>query len=585
MPENFKNYFVIEFDKPFTYKGTFANKKLEEGNLEQKADHTGAIIGFSTRKGEIVHARIASSFISFEQAAQNLKELGNDSFEQLAQKGNDAWNNVLGKIEVEGGNLDQYRTFYSCLYRSLLFPRKFYEFTADGQPVHYSPYNGQVLPGYMYTDTGFWDTFRCLFPFLNLMYPSVNKEIQEGLINTYKESGFFPEWASPGHRGCMIGNNSASVLVDAYMKGVKVDDVKTLYEGLIHGTENVHPEVSSTGRLGYQYYNKLGYVPYDVKINENTARTLEYAYDDWCIYQLAKALNRPKKEIELFAKRAMNYRNVFDKESKLMRGRNENGQFQSPFSPLKWGDAFTEGNSWHYSWSVFHDPQGLIDLMGGKKMFITMLDSVFAVPPVFDDSYYGQVIHEIREMTVMNMGNYAHGNQPIQHMIYLYNYAGQPWKAQYWLRQVMDRMYTPGPDGYCGDEDNGQTSAWYVFSALGFYPVCPGTDEYVIGAPLFKKATLHFENGNNLVIDAQNNSKENLYIESLRVNGQESTRNYLKHADLLQGGTIEFKMGSQPNLNRGINDDDAPYSFSNSYPLRVHTHNPIRIHVRILRDI
>ena len=562
VPENFKNYFVIEFDKPFTYKGTFADKKLEEGNLEQKADHTGAIIGFSTRKGEIVHARIASSFISFEQAAQNLKELGNDSFEQLAQKGNDAWNNVLGKIEVEGGNLDQYRTFYSCLYRSLLFPRKFYEFTADGQPVHYSPYNGQVLPGYMYTDTGFWDTFRCLFPFLNLMYPSVNKEIQEGLINTYKESGFFPEWASPGHRGCMIGNNSASVLVDAYMKGVKVDDVKTLYEGLIHGTENVHPEVSSTGRLGYQYYNKLGYVPYDVKINENTARTLEYAYDDWCIYQLAKALNRPKKEIELFAKRAMNYRNVFDKESKLMRGRNENGQFQSPVSPLKWGDAFTEGNSWHYSWSVFHDPQGLIDLMGGKKMFITMLDSVFAVPPVFDDSYYGQVIHEIREMTVMNMGNYAHGNQPIQHMIYLYNYAGQPWKAQYWLRQVMDRMYTPGPDGYCGDEDNGQTSAWYVFSALGFYPVCPGTDEYVIGAPLFKKATLHFENGNNLVIDAQNNSKENLYIESLRVNGQESTRNYLKHADLLQGGTIEFKMGSHPNLNRGINDDDAPYSFS-----------------------
>ena len=562
VPENFKNYFVIEFDKPFTYKGTFADKKLKEGNLEQKADHTGAIIGFSTRKGEIVHARIASSFISFEQAAQNLKELGNDSFEQLAQKGNDAWNNVLGKIEVEGGNLDQYRTFYSCLYRSLLFPRKFYEFTADGQPVHYSPYNGQVLPGYMYTDTGFWDTFRCLFPFLNLMYPSVNKEIQEGLINTYKESGFFPEWASPGHRGCMIGNNSASVLVDAYMKGVKVDDVKTLYEGLIHGTENVHPEVSSTGRLGYQYYNKLGYVPYDVKINENTARTLEYAYDDWCIYQLAKALNRPKKEIELFAKRAMNYRNVFDKESKLMRGRNENGQFQSPFSPLKWGDAFTEGNSWHYSWSVFHDPQGLIDLMGGKKMFITMLDSVFAVPPVFDDSYYGQVIHEIREMTVMNMGNYAHGNQPIQHMIYLYNYAGQPWKAQYWLRQVMDRMYTPGPDGYCGDEDNGQTSAWYVFSALGFYPVCPGTDEYVIGAPLFKKATLHFENGNNLVIDAQNNSKENLYIESLRVNGQESPRNYLKHADLLQGGTIEFKMGSHPNLNRGINDDDAPYSFS-----------------------
>ena len=562
VPENFKNYFIIEFDKPFTYKATVANGNLQENVTEQTTDHAGAIIGFRTHKGEQVHARIASSFISFEQAAVNMKELGKDNIEQVAKKGKEAWNQVLGKIEVEGGNLDQYRTFYSCLYRSLLFPRKFYELDANGRPIHYSPYNGQVLPGYMYTDTGFWDTFRCLFPLLNLMYHSVNKEMQEGLINTYKESGFFPEWASPGHRGCMVGNNSASVLVDAYMKGVKVDDIKTLYEGLLHGTENVHPEVSSTGRLGHEYYNKLGYVPYDVKINENAARTLEYAYDDWCIYKLAKELKRPKKEINLFAKRAMNYKNLFDKESKLMRGRNEDGTFQSPFSPLKWGDAFTEGNSWHYTWSVFHDPQGLIDLMGGKEMFVTMMDSVFAVPPVFDDSYYGQVIHEIREMTVMNMGNYAHGNQPIQHMIYLYDYAGQPWKAQYWLRQVMDRMYTPGPDGYCGDEDNGQTSAWYVFSALGFYPVCPGTDEYIVGAPLFKKATLHFENGNSLVIDAPNNSKKNFYVNSMNVNGTDYTKNYLRHEELFKGGIIKVDMSNQPNMNRGTKEEDMPYSFS-----------------------
>lgn len=562
VPGNFKNYFVVEFDKAFTYKVSVANGALKDNEYEQTAEHSGAIIGFKTRKGEQVHARIASSFISFEQADRNLKELGKDRFEDLAQKGKEAWNKVLGKIEVEGGTLDQYRTFYSCLYRSVLFPRAFYEFDEKGAPIHYSPYNGQVLPGYMYTDTGFWDTFRCLFPFLNLMYPSVNSQIQEGLINTYKESGFFPEWASPGHRGCMIGNNSASVLVDAYLKGVRVNDVKTLYEGLIHGTEHVHPEVSSTGRLGYEYYNTLGYVPYDVKINENAARTLEYAYNDWCIYQLAKELNRPKKEQKLFANRAMNYKNVFDKESKLMRGRNKNGQFQSPFSPLKWGDAFTEGNSWHYSWSVFHDPQGLIELMGGKESFVQMLDSVFIVPPLFDDSYYGQVIHEIREMTVMNMGNYAHGNQPIQHMIYLYNYAGQPWKAQYWLRQVMNRMYTPGPDGYCGDEDNGQTSAWYVFSALGFYPVCPGTDQYVLGTPLFKKAILHFENGKSLTIDAANNSADNLYINSLRMDGNEYARNYLEHIDLLKGGTLKFTMGSEPNEQRGTRPDDLPYSFS-----------------------
>jgi len=562
VPENFKNYFVIEFDKPFTYKATFADKALKENTLEQTADHTGAVIGFKTRKGEIVHARIASSFISPDQAVQNLKELGNDDFDTLVQKGKDSWNNVLGKIEVEGGNLDQYRTFYSCLYRSLLFPRKFYELDINGNPVHYSPYNGQVLPGYMYTDTGFWDTFRCLFPFLNLMYPSVNQEMQEGLINTYKESGFFPEWASPGHRGCMIGNNSASVLVDAYLKGVKVDDVKTLYEGLIHGTENVHPEVSSTGRLGYEYYNKLGYVPYDVKINENAARTLEYAYNDWCIYQLAKALNRPKKEQKLFAQRAMNYRNIFDKESKLMRGRNEDGQFQSPFSPLKWGDAFTEGNSWHYSWSVFHDPQGLIDLMGGKAPFVQMLDSVFAVPPLFDDSYYGQVIHEIREMTVMNMGNYAHGNQPIQHMIYLYNYVGQPWKAQYWVREVMDRLYSAEPDGYCGDEDNGQTSAWYVFSALGFYPVCPASDEYAVGSPLFKKALIHLENGETVEIEAPGNSPENRYVGKMTLDGKTLERTFLKYGELLNGAKIAFEMRPEPNDSRGAKSEDAPYSMS-----------------------
>lgn len=562
VPDNFRNYFVIEFDKAFTYKAVVDNKTLIAESTETISAHAGAIIGFATKKGETVHARVASSFISEEQALQNLKELGNDTFDALVEKGKDAWNDVLGRVEVEGGDLDQYRTFYSCLYRSLLFPRKLYEVDASGAIVHYSPFNGKVLPGYMYTDTGFWDTFRCLFPLLNLIYPSVNKEIQEGLINTYKESGFFPEWASPGHRGCMVGNNSASVLVDAYMKGVKVDDVATLYEGLLHATENVHPEISSTGRLGYEYYNRLGYVPYDVKINENAARTLEYAYDDWCIYKLAKELKRPKKEINLFARRAMNYQNLFDKETLLMRGKNKDGKFMAPFSPLKWGDAFTEGNSWHYTWSVFHDPQGLIDLMGGDDVFVGMLDSVFSVPPVFDDSYYGQVIHEIREMTVMNMGNYAHGNQPIQHMIYLYNYAKQPWKAQYWLRQVMDRLYTPTPDGYCGDEDNGQTSAWYVFSALGFYPVCPGTDQYVLGAPLFKKATVHFENGKTLEIKAPQNSRINMYIKDMKVNGAEYSKNYITHSLLQNGGVVDCVMSDAPNTERGIGMADAPYSFS-----------------------
>mgnify|MGYP001069599388 CR=1 FL=1 len=562
VPENFKNYFIIQFNKPFTYKATVNNGNIQENATEQTTDHAGAIIGFKTQRGEQVHARIASYFISFEQAARNMKELGNDNLEQIKQKGQKAWNQVLGKIEVEGGNLDQYRTFYSCLYRSLLFPRKFYELDEAGKPVHYSPYNGQVLPGYMFTDTGFWDTFRCLFPLLNLMYPSMNKEMQEGLINTYKESGFFPEWASPGHRGCMVGNNSASVVADAFMKNVTKADAEKMYEGLLKGANSVHPRVSTTGRRGYEYYNKLGYVPYDVKINENAARTLEYAYDDWCIYRMGEKLGRPAEELELYKSRSKNYRNLFDPETKLMRGKNADGTFQTPFNPFKWGDAFTEGNSWHYTWSVFHDVQGLADLMGGRKMFVSMLDSVFNLPPIFDDSYYGGVIHEIREMEIANMGNYAHGNQPIQHMIYLYNYAGEPWKAQYWLREVMNRLYFATPDGYCGDEDNGQTSAWYVFTALGFYPVCPGSNEYVMGAPYFKKATITLENGKKLEISAPKNSDANRYIRSLNYNGKNYTKNYLNHFDLLKGGRLVFDMDNKPNKGRGINESDFPYSFS-----------------------
>ncbi|MDR1454057.1 MAG: GH92 family glycosyl hydrolase [Tannerella sp.] len=562
VPENFKNYFVVVFDKPFTWRATFADSTLHVDCLEQTAGHAGAVAGFRTRRGETVHARVASSFISLEQAEQNLKELGDDNFDTLVAKGREVWNRTLGRIRVDGGTPDHCRTFYSCLYRSLLFPRKFYEIDATGRAVHYSPYNGRVLPGFMYTDTGFWDTFRSLFPFLNLMFPSQSREMQEGLINVYRESGFFPEWASPGHRDCMIGNNSASVLTDAWVKGVRVDDAETLYRGLTGGTEQVHPTVTSAGRLGHEYYNTLGYVPYDVKINENAARTLEYAYDDWCIYTLAGALKRPQQEIDLYARRALNYRNVFDRETGLMRGRNRDGRFMAPFSPLKWGDAFTEGNSWHYTWSVFHDPQGLIDLMGGRERFVAMLDSVFAVPPLFDESYYGQVIHEIREMQIMNMGNYAHGNQPIQHMIYLYNYAGEPWKAQYRLRQVMDRLYQATPDGYCGDEDNGQTSAWYVFSALGFYPVCPGTDEYVLGTPLFRQVTLNFENGRKMVIQARDNSPQHVYVRSLHLNGRLHTKNYVTHADLQQGGEMVYEMSVQPDLTRGTQLSDRPYSFS-----------------------
>lgn len=562
VPHNFKNYFVMKFDKDFTYTAAVADGRINTADVKAECNHAGGIVGFKTSRGEQVNVRIASSFISEEQALENLKELGSDSFDEVKARGRKTWNDILGRIEVKSDDIDHLRTFYSCLYRSVLFPRSFYEKNAKGEIVHYSPYNGEVLPGYMFTDTGFWDTFRCLFPLLNVMYPSMNEKMQAGLVNAYKESGFLPEWASPGHRGCMVGNNSASIVADAYLCGLKNYDAETLWQAVVHGASAVHPTVRSTGRLGYEYYNKLGYVPYDVKINENVARTLEYAYDDWCIYEFGKALGKSKKELEPFRKRAFNYRNVFDSETKLMRGRLKNGKFQSPFSPLKWGDAFTEGNAWHYTWSVFHDPAGLIQLMGGKQTFNNMLDSVFNVPPLFDDSYYGSVIHEIREMQIMNMGNYAHGNQPIQHMIYLYGYSGEPWKTQYWIRQTMQRMYNANPDGYCGDEDNGQTSAWYVFSAMGFYPVCPGAGEYVLGAPYFDEMTLHLENGRNVSIKANGNTDDNCYVNSLTLNGKPYSKNYIKRSDLIQGAQFVYNMSAKPNYSRGTAESDAPYSFS-----------------------
>jgi predicted alpha-1,2-mannosidase len=559
---NFKNYFVIYFDRPFTLSYTWHDSTLVKDSLEVLSNHAGAIIGLKTKKGDLVHAKIASSFISFDQAEQNLKkELANDAFEMTKQKAKESWNKTLSRILVQGGTEDQTKTFYSCLYRMVQFPQKLYEIDKNGKPIHYSPYNGEILPGYIFGGTGFWDTFRALYPFLNLVYPAINKEMQEGLINDYKEGGWLPEWSSPAYANIMIGNNSASVVADAYIKGLRGYAIDTLYQALIKGANNEGP-MDAVGRKGIAYYKDLGYVPYDVNINENAARTLEYAYDDFTIYQLAKALNRPKDEIELYAQRSQNYRNLFDAETRLMRGKNKDGKFQSPFNPFKWGDAFTEGNSWHYTWSVFHDIEGLKKLMGGNEMFIRMLDSVFDMPPVFDESYYRGVIHEIREMQIMNMGQYAHGNQPIQHMIYLYNYAGQPWKTQYWVRQAMNKLYKPTPDGYCGDEDNGQTSAWYVFSALGFYPVCPGTDQYVLGSPMFKKITINFENGNKLVINAADNDAKNIYIQSLQINNKPYDKNWLNHFELQKGGVLNFLMGPSANKNRGTQKTSFPYSFS-----------------------
>ena len=559
--KDFKNWFIIDFgSRSFDYTSVTDSKEIFTDRKELKDNHTGAIVGFRTGHRDVVTARVASSFISLEQAERNLNELGKKSFDEIASDGRKTWNDVLGRIQVEGGSEEQMRTFYSCLWRSLHFPRRFYEIDEKGNPIHYSPYNGQILPGYLFADTGVWDTFRCLFPFLNLVYPSMNEQMQAGLVNAYLESGYLPEWSSPGHRDCMIGQNSASVVADAYIKGIRVANQDKLWDAVTYGAHH-HLDRSASGRVGHDYYDRLGYVPCNVGIGQNVARTLEYAYNDWSIYTLGKAMGKSEAELAPYKKAALNYANVYNPARKLMCGREEQGAFNADFVPENWSGEFCEGNSWHWSFCVFHDPAGLSKLMGGRDEMTEMMDSVFVLP-----SYLGLrsrgMIHEMREMQVMDMGQYAHGNQPIQHMVYLYNWTGQPWKAQYWTREIMDKLYNPNADAYCGDEDNGQTSAWYVFSAMGFYPVCPGTKQYAMGSPLFQKILVKLENGKTIQIEAPDNNKQTRYVNDVKVNGKSVSRTWLEHDELTKGATIKFQMSSKPNKKRGTDEKDAPYSFT-----------------------
>ena len=559
--KDFKNWFIIDFgSRSFDYTSVTDSKEIFTDRKELKDNHTGAIVGFRTGHRDVITARVASSFISLEQAERNLNELGKKSFDEIASDGRKTWNDVLGRIQVEGGSEEQMRTFYSCLWRSLHFPRRFYEIDDKGNPIHYSPYNGQILPGYLFADTGVWDTFRCLFPFLNLVYPSMNEEMQAGLVNAYLESGYLPEWSSPGHRDCMIGQNSASVVADAYIKGIRVANQDKLWDAVTYGAHH-HLDRSASGRVGHDYYDRLGYVPCNVGIGQNVARTLEYAYNDWSIYTLGKAMGKSEAELAPYKKAALNYVNVYNPARKLMCGREEQGAFNADFVPENWSGEFCEGNSWHWSFCVFHDPAGLSKLMGGRDEMTEMMDSVFVLP-----SYLGLrsrgMIHEMREMQVMDMGQYAHGNQPIQHMVYLYNWTGQPWKAQYWTREIMDKLYNPNADAYCGDEDNGQTSAWYVFSAMGFYPVCPGTKQYAMGSPLFQKILVKLENGKTIQIEAPDNNKQTRYVNDVKVNGKSVSRTWLEHDELTKGATIKFQMSSKPNKKRGTDEKDAPYSFT-----------------------
>jgi len=560
VPDNFANFFVLVFDRPFSGHGTWTPEAVHEGDTQLSADHAGAFFKFDTGEGDVVTCRVASSYISHEQAQRNLdREIGTADFDTVLQRADARWNETFNLIRVEGGTEEQQRTFYSAFYRSVIFPHRFYELDANGQPVYFSPYDGQLHSGHLYTDSGFWDTFRASQPFYNLLFPEISAEIMQGLLAAYDQSGWLPSWASPGHRGCMIGNHAFSLLADAWVKGVTNFNAGDAVDAMVHDANTQGPDACrSIGRDGAEFYKKLGYVP-SPEVGEATAKTLEYAYDDFCAGVLARRIGRDT-EADAFARSAMNYTNVFDVDLGFVRARKSDGAWLENFDPTEWGGAFTEGNSWHWTWSVFHDIPGLVNLMGGDEAFGKKLDAVFYTPPDVNVGSYGGMIHEMTEMVALDMGQYAHGNQPIQHMIYLYDCIGQPWKTQSRVRQVMNLLYQPTPDGLCGDEDNGQTSSWYVFSALGFYPMCPGTTEYLVGSPLFDRATIKLPNGKRFVVAAELNGPQRRYIRGATLNGQPFNKTFLTHEQITNGGEVVFQMTSAPDYKWGTAPESRPAS-------------------------
>lgn len=560
-PKTHKNYFIIQFDKPFVSYGTWENRKntIQKNNLSREGEGIGAYVQFA--KGSKVQAKVSTSYISPEQAEVTMtRELGkHSSVEVTKQAAADVWNQLLNRVLVDGGSEEDMKTFYSCMFRANLFSHKFYEEKEDGSPYYYSPYDEKIHDGYVFTDNGFWDTFRSQFPLTNILHPTMQGQYMQALLDAQEQCGWLPSWSFPSETGGMVGNHSISLLTDAWVKGIRTFDPEKALKAYAHEAMNKGPWGGANGRVRWKDYYQLGYIPYPESMG-STAQTLEYCYDDFCAYQLAKMTGNKFYE-EVFARQIYNYKNVYDPSVGFMRGRKLDGSW-ADFDAFEWGGPYCEGNAWHYNWSVFHDVQGLIDLTGGDERFVAKIDSVFALPGIVKYGTYGTKIHEMLEMELAKMGQYAQGNQPIQHMIYLYSYAGQPWKTQYWIRQVMDRLYNSSENGYPGDEDQGGMSSWYVLSALGIYSVCPGTDEYVLGSPKFRKTTITMEDGKKFVIEAKGNSKDNVYIQNATLNGKRHTRNYIHYSDIVNGGVLELQMGNQPEKTRGTAKEDRPFSLS-----------------------
>lgn len=546
----FSGYFVVKFSKPFTAYGTMNESTAYDGRaIMANEPFVGAYITFPIDVNEQLTATIGVSFTSIEGARANLeKEMNHFAFEQVVAQSETVWEKELSKVFIKTDNEDDKQIFYTAMYHNSLVPRIFNDF--DGKHPQFS--TGKIVQTEgkdYYCEFSMWDIYRATLPLHSILDPARCEEWAQSMVEKYKAGGWlpiFPLWNS--YTSAMIGDHITAFMGDLIMKDITGFDVETAYEAM---RKNAYETLEQSDFEGYKNgmgrraltsYLKYGYIPLEDSVKEafhkqeQVSRTLEYAYDDFVLAQVAKKLNKPEAD-DLF-KRAGNYKNIIDPVTKWGRGRYADGSFIEPFDPTVKSFFITEGTPLHYSWYVPHDQKGLIDLMGGEDIYIARLDSMFT------------------------QGYYWHGNEPGHQIPFLFNYGGKPSLSQKYTRKIMQEEYSTGPGGLCGNEDAGQMSAWYLFASMGFYPVCPGTGEYVIGSPLFEKVEINLPNGKKFVVVANNNSKENIYIQSAMLDGQPYEKNYITHADILAGKTLTLDMGPEPNLMWGSKLEDRPYSMS-----------------------
>ena len=531
-PPNFATYYVVEFATP--WEGC----EVKSQQSRNDANHQTVLVSFED--GTHLQARIGTSFISHEQALFNLQqEVGTSSPAVLKERAKEEWNGILHRIEIEGATHDEARTFYSCMYRALLFPRTFHEPIPRASGVHhYSAFNGKVEPGFMYADHGYWDVYRAWYPLATILFPEKLSEILQAWVNALNEGGWFPQFPAPGYRACMSGSLIDSLFADAIVKNIGDFDRQVVLAGLKkHATQRGDPD-KGYGRVGVEEYMRLHYVPAD-RIEQSVAETADAAYGDFCIAQIAKILNR-QQDYDLFSSRSTYWRNVFDERVGFFRGKNSDGTWLSPFNSFVWGSPYEEGSAWQHRWDAPHAVPQIMNLLGGKKAAAEALDQMLAVPPIFYVGVYGSEIHEMSEMAAVPFGQYAQSNQPSHHMLYLFAHAGRPDRLQFWVRRVMSELYSP--DGFAGDEDTGSMAAWYILGAIGLYQVCPGIPEYTLGSPLFPRTTVHLPGHKTLVVEAPGNSRENVYVRSIHFNGRQQSGPVIAHRELMQGGTLTFSM-------------------------------------------